>query len=59
MIPTPPQLLGSSPILVKALEVPDRMTRESLSVLLGGDDGSGEELFTRPIHAPVEDRSFR
>jgi DNA-binding NtrC family response regulator len=46
-----PEIVGSSPALLRYLAVLDRVTEGDYPVLLCGESGSGKELAARAIHA--------
>jgi DNA-binding NtrC family response regulator len=50
MIPRQKQFLGSSPLLLDAIERADLVAPESLSVFIHGETGTGKELVARRIH---------
>ena len=43
-------ILGDSPALLAALDLVDRVAPTDLPVLLGGEPGTGKELFARRVH---------
>lgn len=43
-------ILGKSPIFVRAKEQANRVAKEDVTVLLIGESGTGKELFARAIH---------
>lgn len=44
-------ILGHSPVLLAAKDLVDRVAPTDLPVLLGGEPGTGKELFARRVHA--------
>ncbi|MCC6670712.1 MAG: sigma-54-dependent Fis family transcriptional regulator [Planctomycetes bacterium] len=55
-----PEILGSSPALVRCLELLERVADQDLPVLLTGESGTGKELFARDLHriGPRRSRAF-
>jgi Nif-specific regulatory protein len=53
-------IIGTSPVLLKAIDGLERVSSASASVLLLGESGTGKELFARALHlaSPRRDRPF-
>ncbi len=53
-------IIGSSPELHHCLELVERVAPSDVSVLIGGETGTGKELFARAIHynGPRADKAF-